>query len=147
VQIALAGSAIEALLGKPVVPASWIDMPEDSFETGALPLEEEILQDEVELARRTFAARVREWRTSVSLTPLDAVRTSYEQQGITIASVEWSGLADLSDEELDYCFAVAKRLGASTLSTPLVVGLPRRLTPFAERHAMRVQFAPATATV
>jgi hypothetical protein len=139
-EIELAATAVEALLGKPTVPAWWLEMPENGFETGALPLEEEILHDEVTLARHTFATRVRDWRASVPLTPLEAVHRRHEEGKVRIAVVTWPDLSRMSDIEVDYAFNLAATLRADAISTPLVAGEPRRLAPFAERHAMRVGF-------
>jgi hypothetical protein len=144
--IELAASTVEALLGKPTVPSWWIEMPENGFETGALPLEEEILQDEIDLARQTYIARIRDWRGTVSLAPLEKLRTKYEDGGVRIATVNWTDLSRCSDAEVDYGFNVAKALGADALVTPLVVGEPRRLARFADRHARRIAFQNDIAT-
>jgi len=144
--IELAASAVEAHLGKPTVPSWWLEMPENGFDTGALPLEEEILQDEVDLARQAFAARVREWRASVSLAPLEPLLRRCQDAGVRIAAIDAPDLATASDPEVDHAFRLAKALGAEALTMPLVVGEPRRLAPFAERHGMRVGFDNLLAT-
>jgi hypothetical protein len=144
--IELAATTVEALLGTPTVPGWWLEMPENGFDTGALPLEEEILHDEVTLARDTFDARVRDWRVSVPLTPLHALHRRHADAGVRIAVVAWPELSRMSDSEVDYAFNVATALGAGAISTPLVVGEPRRLASFAERHAIRVGFHGDTTT-
>ena len=144
--VELAASAIENYLGKPSIARWSLEMPDDAFETGALPLEQEILQDELALARQTIDERVHEWRANASLAPLDALRQRAADAGVRIAIVWWPGLARLSDPDVDWCFMVAKTLGVPVLAMPLVVGDPRRLAPFADRHAMTVAFRGDGAT-
>jgi hypothetical protein len=138
--IELCGHPVETLLGVPALPAISMALPEDAFESGLHPLEEEVLQDELELARTTFSGRRQRWRGAVSLGPLAALRRRYEAAGVRIEIVHWDGLVFLSDEEVDYGFRLAAALGARALSTDLVIGGPRRLGPFAERHRMWIGF-------
>jgi hypothetical protein len=131
--------AVEAHLGAPVEPA-LLHPPEEDYETGLLPIEEEVFQDELDLARRTFAALVREWRGSVSLAPLEACRRLFDEAGVHVAILWWDDLASVSDGEVDYGFRVARALGARALSTDLSMSGPRRLGPFADRHELFVAF-------
>ena len=106
--IELGAPSIERALGAPVLPASAMPPPEDGFASGLHPLEEEVLQDEVDLALQTFAGQVRRWRREVSLTPLAAVRGEFDETGVRIEIVNWNGLIFLTDEEVDYSFRVTK---------------------------------------
>jgi len=138
--VELRAEPVETLLGTPVQPAVAMPPPGYAFGSGLHPLEEEVLQDELELARQTFADRRQRWRRDVSLTPLEAVRQEYGRAGVRIEIVRWDGLVFLSDEDVDYCFRCAAALGAGTLSTDLVMGGPRRLAPFAERYRLLLGF-------
>jgi sugar phosphate isomerase/epimerase len=137
--VELDAGVIERVLGAPVEPA-LLHPPEESYETGLLPIEEEVFEDELALARSTCAAHVREWRRTVPLGPLDPFRRQYEDAGIGIEIVRWDDLASLSDVEVEYGFRAAMALGARALSTELSTGGPRRLGPFADRHQLFVGF-------
>lgn len=138
--VELAASIIEAYLGKPVMRSSLLETPNDLFETGALPLEQEILEDEIALAQQTIDERVRTWRASASLAPLGSIHDRVSTAGVRITTAWWPGLARLSDPEIDWCFGAVKMLGAHAITTPFVVGDPRRLAPFADRHGITVAF-------
>jgi hypothetical protein len=131
--------AVETFLGAPIEPA-LLHPPEEDYETGLLPIEEEVFRDELALARHTFAASVRTWRASVSLAPLDACRRRFEEAGVRVAILRWEDLASVSDGEVEYGFRVARALGARAVSTDLSMSGPRRLGPLADRHEMFVAF-------
>lgn len=141
--VELSAAMVEAWLGAPPEPA-LLRMPEDDFEHGLLPIEEEVFRDEIELGRATFAAQLRQWRLSVLLTrsssALDHLRGRFAAAGIRIAILEWDGLASLPDEEVDYAFEIAKRLGAVALSTDLSSGGPKHLGAFAAKHQTMIGF-------
>ena len=136
--LAIGAASIERVLGAPVVPAAAQPLAGDIVELGLTPLEEEVLQDEIDEAQRAFATLVGRWRTSVPLTTLDTLRRRAEDTGVGIASVTWPELARWSDEEIDYAFRATRTLGASVVTTPMSLGLARRLGPFADRHAARL---------
>ena len=136
--LAICAASIERALGAPVVPAAAQPLSGDSVELGLTPLEEEVLRDEVDQAQRAFATLVRHWRTTAPLTTLETLRHRTEAAGVGIASVTWPELARWSDEEIDYAFRATRTLGASVVTTPMSIGLARRLGPFADRHAVRL---------
>jgi sugar phosphate isomerase/epimerase len=138
--VELAAPPVETFLRAPVPPACSLPMPDDGLEVGLQPLEVEVMQDELDLARATFEDHLRRWRIGVSLAPLADLRREYEEAGVRIEIIRWTGLAVLSDDEVDYGFRVARALGARALSTGLSGGAPRRLARFAERHRTFVGF-------
>jgi len=130
---------VEAWLGAPPEPA-LLHPPEDSFETGLLPIEEEVFQDELELARATFAGYLRDWRRTVSLGPLDTVRRRLTDAGARVDGLRWHGLADLADDEVELACRMASSLGARVLLTEASFSGASRLAPVAERFQMTIGF-------
>jgi hypothetical protein len=129
---------VEALLGAPPEPV-LLRPPDDGFETGLLPEEEEVFREELEISRATFAARVRDWRLHVSLAPLDPIRRRLESAGVGLILV-WDDLAALSDAELEFAFCTARALGAAVIAAELTARGARRIGSAAERHQLRVGF-------
>lgn len=145
--IELDASALEACLGAPVAPA-FLGAPDFTVEGGILPDEAELFQQDLDQARAAFAARLRAWRRSVSLAPLDALRHAYDEAGVHIEIVRWPDLGMLEDDELDYGFRVAIAAGARALSTEWSSAGATRVGPFAERYGLFVGFhAGADATI
>ena len=137
--VELDANRLEAFLGAPPEPA-LLHPPDDGFDTGLLPEEEEVFRDELEISRATFDAQVRQWRASVSLGPIDELRERYDETGVRVAVLRWDDLASWADAEVDYAFRLAHAIGASLLSTELTTAAPGRLGPAANRHGLVVSF-------
>jgi len=74
---------------------------------------------EQQAAQQEQAAKLKAWRTSVSMDPFKKLRHMYNDAGVTIYA--WKQLAtSMSDEEFEYIFNVAEALGCShtTLELP-----------------------------
>jgi sugar phosphate isomerase/epimerase len=90
---------------------------------------------EQQAARREAAERLKKWRTSVSMDRFKALRKLYNDAGVTIYA--WKLLSpNMSDEEFDYVFNVARALGCThtTLELPTDVAVLKRVGAFAEKH-------------
>ncbi|MGH9385424.1 MAG: sugar phosphate isomerase/epimerase family protein [Vicinamibacterales bacterium] len=90
---------------------------------------------EQQAAQREAAARLKQWRTSVSMDRFKALRRMYNDAGVTIYA--WKVLnPDMSDEEFEYVFNVAEALGCThtTLELPTEVEPLKRIGAFAEKR-------------
>ena len=103
---------------------------------------------------------MRKWRSTVSMDRVAAFRKKYEDAGVLIDIVKYDGIYTMSDEEVNYCFMLARTLGArasrarSTPSTPSasassptstscqspIMAMPRRRQSIGRRRSNR----PAT---
>ena len=81
---------------------------------------------------------LRKWRLAVPMSKAKEIRKTYEAAGVDIAIVKFDGLADLTDEELDYAFTLAKALGARAVSGELAIPAFKRLGQAADRNKMFV---------
>jgi sugar phosphate isomerase/epimerase len=157
--VELAFHTIEAYLDRPIEPV-LLHPPAVTFEMGVLPGEEEIYQEAGELARRTFAARVRDWRRCVTLAPLEALQRHAAAIGVRVAAVRWDSLAtrdcgdpnpdrnsdEMHEDELEYACRVAAALQARALVMPLFQDGPSRVAAAAQRHGVTVAFLNAPTT-
>jgi sugar phosphate isomerase/epimerase len=90
---------------------------------------------EQQAAQREAAERLRQWRTSVSMDRFKALRTMYNDAGVTIYA--WKALnPNMSDAEFEYVFDVAEALGCThtTLELPTDVAQLKRIGAFAEKR-------------
>ena len=81
------------------------------------------------------AAKLKAWRTSVSMDAFKKLRKMYNDAGVTIYA--WKQLnPNMSDEEFDYVFNVAEALGCThtTLELPTDAAQLKRIGDFAMKH-------------
>ncbi len=88
------------------------------------------------------AAELRAWRKSVSLDRVKEFRASYETAGVLIEVVKVDGIFKMSDEEIDYAFALAKALGSRAISTEISHNKEelKRVGQFADKHQFMVGY-------
>jgi sugar phosphate isomerase/epimerase len=89
---------------------------------------------EQQAAQQEQAAKVKEWRTTVSMDAFKKLRKMYNDAGVTIYA--WKQLnANMSDEEFEYIFNVAEALGCThtTLELPSDPAQLKRIGDFAMR--------------
>jgi sugar phosphate isomerase/epimerase len=78
-------------------------------------------QAAAQAAQQEAAARVKAWRTSVSMDRFKALRKMFNDAGVTIYA--WKQLnANMSDEEFEYIFNVAEALGCTHTTLELPTG-------------------------
>jgi sugar phosphate isomerase/epimerase len=90
---------------------------------------------EQQAAQREAAARLTQWRTSVSMDRFKALRKMYNDAGVSIYA--WKVLDPaMSDEEFEYVFDVAEALGCThtTLELPAEAEHLKRIGQFAEKR-------------
>src|SRR5438094_2875058 len=90
------------------------------------------LTPEQQAAQQEQAAKLKAWRTSVSMDPFRKLRKMYNDAGVTIYA--WKQLSpNMSDEEFEYIFNVAEALGCThtTLELPTDAAQLRRIGDFA----------------
>ena len=89
------------------------------------------------------------WRKTVDTRRFEEVRAKYEAAGVKAHIVKFGYIdGSLSDEDMEYCFKVARAVGASTITreVPDPKSIPaweksgRRLASFAERYGINIAF-------
>ncbi len=84
-------------------------------------------------------AKIRQWRTTVSLDRVKEFRKMYDDGGVKIDILKVDGIFNMSPEELDYSFKMAQLLGARAISTEIskskdIDGDHKRVGQFAEKY-------------
>jgi sugar phosphate isomerase/epimerase len=114
---------VEAFLG---VPANLIN-PKTSEPSGS---------------SASNAEQLRNWRKSVSMDRVAEFRKKYEAAGVLIEIVKVDGLFTMTDDELEYAFALAKALGGRAISTEISHKDDelQRVGQFADKHRLMVGY-------
>ena len=94
-------------------------------------------------------AQVAAWRKTVDLVRFDEVRAKYEDAGVKAHIVKFGSIdGSQSDADIEYCFKVARAMGAATITreVPNPKNIPaweksgRRLAAFAEKYGINIAF-------
>ncbi len=83
-----------------------------------------------------------QWRLSAPMEKFRALRKIYNDAGVNIHIVKFGSIGDrnMTDGEIDYCFNVAKALGAKGITRELSEDAAQRLGPIADRHKIMIGF-------
>ena len=138
---------VEAWLKAPapwVAPAAPRVAATDAAAAGAPPAKKgggrAPLTPEQQAARKAAGEALQKWRLSQSMDGFKAFRKKYEDSGVLIQIVKFDGINEMADEVVDYCFEVAKTLGAHAISCEIPVSRTKRLGAFADKHKMMVGY-------
>jgi sugar phosphate isomerase/epimerase len=99
------------------------------------------MSPEQQAAMQEQAAKLKAWRTSVSMDPFKKLRQMYNDAGVTIYA--WKQLnTNMSDEEIEYVFNVAEALGCShtTIELPTDAVQLKRLGEFAMKKKIYASY-------
>ena len=91
-------------------------------------------------AYKTAAAELRKWRLTVTMTKAKALKEKFDAAGVRIGVVKFDGISDLSDDELDYAFTLARTLGAAAISGELSMPAAPKLGKAADRNRLFVAY-------
>ncbi len=97
-------------------------------------------------------AAIKAWRSSAPLSMAKEFRKTYEKAGVLIEILKVDNIFKISDEELDYSFALAKAVGARAISSEIsfVEDELKRVGAFADKHKFWVAYhghASTTASI
>lgn len=95
---------------------------------------------EQQAARRAAAEELRKWRLSSSMGKYKELRDKYEAAGVAIQLVKFGLGPNMTDDEVDYCFQVAKTLGCKGMTCEPPLSETKRLGKFAERHKLMLGY-------
>jgi sugar phosphate isomerase/epimerase len=101
---------------------------------------------DAEAAKKAALEQLRKWRTGVSMDKVKGFRKKYEDAGVRIEILKFDAIYARADDEVDYCFALAKALGARAISCEISVPDTKRLGQFADKHGLMVGYHGHTET-
>ena len=115
---------VESFLGAPVVPAAG--------RRGQTP--------EQEASQKAAADALTKWRLSRTADQFKTFRKKYEDAGVLIQIVKVDWIQNATDDVADYCFNMAKALGASAISCEIPQSKTQWLGGIATKHKMMVGY-------
>jgi sugar phosphate isomerase/epimerase len=81
------------------------------------------------------------WRASAeSQAGFQAVRRRFDAAGIELRLLCYNMNRNITDEQIEYGFQMAKALGVKAMSTSTQVSVAKRVAPFAEKHQLMVGY-------
>ena len=89
---------------------------------------------------------MRKWRSTVSMDRVAAFRKKYEDAVVFDDLDEDAGIYNMSDAEVDYCFTLARTLGARAISCEIDAKHTERIGTFADKHKLPVAYHGHAAT-
>ena len=95
---------------------------------------------EQQAARTAALADLRKWRVAAPIEKASAFRRKYEDAGVRIEILKFDAIYAREDDELDYCFELAKALGARAISCEISVQETKRIGTFADKHRLMVGY-------
>lgn len=96
--------------------------------------------------RQAALAELRKWRVAAPMQKVKEFRRKYEDAGVKIEIVKFDGIYARETDELDYCFELAKSLGARAISCEISAKDTERLGTFADKHRLMVGYHGHTET-
>jgi sugar phosphate isomerase/epimerase len=91
-------------------------------------------------ARKTALDGLRKWRVSAPMGKVKDFRKMYNDAGVNIDILKFDAIYARPDDELDYCFELAKALGARAISCEISVPETKRIGQFADKHKLMVGY-------
>jgi sugar phosphate isomerase/epimerase len=98
------------------------------------------MSPEQQAARQARAEELRKWRLSAPMEKYKALANQYKDAGVTIHIVKFGLNTNMPDEEIDYCFNVAKALGCRAITCEPPLSQTRRLGEFAAKHKIMLGY-------
>ena len=80
------------------------------------------------------------WRTSATLETFGAVRKKFDSAGIELRLLCYNMSRNITNDQIDYGFQMAKGLGVKAMSTSTQVSTAKRIAPFAEKYQLLVAY-------
>jgi sugar phosphate isomerase/epimerase len=98
------------------------------------------LTPEQKAEQEALAAAVRKWRLSLTSADFENARKKFENAGIAIQIMKVDTINNMDDEVVDYCFNLAKAVGARAISCEIPLSRTKWLGAIAEKHKMMVGY-------
>jgi sugar phosphate isomerase/epimerase len=95
---------------------------------------------EEQAAQTALAAELKKWRLSRTTDQFQTFRRKFADAGVAIEIVKVDGIDAMDDDVVDYCFVLAKTVGARAISCEIPLSRTKRLGEFADRHKMMVGY-------
>ena len=124
---------IESFLGSPAAASPAAGRGGPGGRRGPLTPEQQAAQD-------AAAQELQKWRLSRTVAQFKTFRKKFEDAGVLIEIVKVDRIDAMTDDVVDYCFVLAKAVGARAISCEIPLSKTKRLGAFADKHKMMVGY-------
>ena len=124
---------IESFLGSPAAASLAAGRGGPGGRRGPLTPEQQAAQD-------AAAQELQKWRLSRTVAQFKTFRKKFEDAGVLIEIVKVDRIDAMTDDVVDYCFVLAKTVGARAISCEIPLSKTKRLGAFADKHKMMVGY-------
>jgi len=137
--VELRSQPVEAALGAPAASSRGVggEIEPPPVQGAAAPVP---LTPEKAAAQQAEVMELKKWRLSRSMNEFRTIRKKYEDAGVRIQIVKFDRIDTAGDDVIDYCFQMAKALGANAISCEIPVSRTKRIGGFAAKHQMMVGY-------
>jgi len=123
-RVELMGGPVESFAGAPELPARVRGRDETAAE---------------KMERKKAVENLAAWRSKVSMKKFKELRKKFNAENVQIDIVKFD-LAELSPPEINYCFNVAKALGAGAITMERRDEAVIKVGPYADQHKIMVGY-------
>jgi sugar phosphate isomerase/epimerase len=95
---------------------------------------------EQQAAQKAAAEELTKWRLSRTTDQFKAARKKFESAGVKIEIVKVDWIQNATDDLVEYCFTLAKHVGARAISCEIPLSKTKWLGAFADKHKMLVGY-------
>lgn len=96
--------------------------------------------------RKAAEARIAEWRKSTGPGTWKAVTKKFNDAGVAVSLLCYNMRDSMSNDDIEYGFAMARGLGAKAITTSTTLTMAKRIAPVADRHKLLVGYHGHDAT-
>jgi len=104
------------------------------------------LTPEQQEERRAAMAKLADWRKSTGPDTWKKVANQFKDAGVDVQLLCYNMQDTMSDDDIEYGFAMAKSLGVKGMTTSTTLTMAKRIAPVADRHKLLVGYHGHDAT-
>ncbi|HKA01813.1 MAG TPA: sugar phosphate isomerase/epimerase [Candidatus Solibacter sp.] len=104
------------------------------------------LTPEQQEERRAAQAKLAEWRKSSGPDTWKKVTKKFNDAGVDVQLLCYNMQDSMTDDDIEYGFAMAKGLGAGKITTSTTLTMAKRIAPIADKHKIMVGYHGHDAT-
>jgi len=104
------------------------------------------LTPEQQEERQAAVAKLSAWRKSTGPDTWKKVRQKFNDAGVDVQLLCYNMQDTMSDDDIEYGFAMAKALGVKAMTTSTTLTMAKRIAPIADKHKLMVGYHGHDAT-
>jgi sugar phosphate isomerase/epimerase len=81
--------------------------------------------------------KLKDWRAAATPETWKGVRKQFDDAGIALRILCYNMAANISDDDIDYAFRMARDLGVEAISSTSTVPVAKRVAPFADKYKIK----------